>query len=151
MRAFKFRLQPVLDLKEQEKETLQQSYQRARENLKNREEDLQRLKEIKKSTLSRMDLEGESSINPRERKMDWTFIELLNGEIERVTEDVRRLEKITRERFLELVEKMREEKSLERLKETLFQDHRLEQERVNQKEIDEIGQQQFHLRQGEGL
>jgi len=149
MRAFKFRLQPVLDLREQEKETLQQRYHQARERCRNRREDLQKQQETKKTCLYELEVGEKKRINPQEREMQWIYIELLNAEMDEVREDIYRLEKIARERFRELVEKLREEKSLEKLKENLAQAHKLEQERANQKEIDEMGQQLFHLKRGE--
>ncbi len=151
MKAFKFRLQPVLDLKEQEKETLQQRYQRARENCRKRREDLLKLEDLKRSCLEGAEVDGEKEIKPRELEMQWSFIELLNLEIEKVIEDIKRLEEIARRRYLELVEKLREEKSLEKLKTRLSRDHMIEQERAQQKIIDEVGQQLFHLRQEEGV
>ncbi len=151
MSSFKFRLQPVLDLREQEKEALQQRYHKAKEGCRKRREDLQRLKETKKACLYELEVEEKKRINPREREMQWVYVGLINSEMDEVKEDINRLEKIARDRFRELVEKLREEKTLEKLKENLAQAHKLEQERVNQKKIDEMGQQVFHLKRGESF
>jgi len=151
MRAFKFRLQPVLDLKGREKEDLQQLYRQARQNYKKRRTDLNRLEGSRDNCLASMEVRKEQAIDPREREQKWFFIKNLKGEIREVNSDVIRLKNVASNRHNDLVEKLREEKSLEKLKEKRAREFKLEQDRADQKNIDEMGQQLFHLQKGEGF
>ena len=151
MRAFNFRLQPVLDLKVQEKENMQQRYQSARDKWMGRYQDLESLENEKKDRLTSLEPQEGTVINPRAQEAKWNFVHHLNEEIKEVHRDVVKLEDIVNKRYKELLEKLKEEKSFEKLKENLAQKHRKEMERLQQKEVDEMGQQLYFKQiRGEG-
>ncbi len=150
MSAFRFRLQPVLDIKTQEKENLQVLYSLAREKLFHRNGDLDNLQQKKYSHLNDLSSETGEAIDPWGRQASWNFINYLGREIEQVTQDIKKLQQRVEEKQQKLVEKYKEEKGLEKLKGNRKKAHYREMERLAQKEVDEMAQQLFLQNRGTG-
>ncbi len=150
MSKFRFRLQPVLNLKTQEKNASFELYGKAKNSLRQRQDDLQGLTDKKESYLVQMETEKGQTIDTVGRKAEWNFLKYLHREIETVNADVNHLEEQVQIRHRHLLDKLKEEKSLEKLKEMQKTTHDEEVGRAKQKELDEIAQQQFMQRQKEG-
>lgn len=150
MSKFRFRLQPVLNLKTQEKNTSFELYGKAQNSLRRRRDDLQGLTDKKESYLVQMETEKGETIDTVGRRAEWNFLKYLHQEIETVNADVNHLQEQVQIRHRHLLDKLKEEKSLEKLKEIQKTNHDEEVGRARQKELDEIAQQQFLQRQKEG-
>lgn len=149
MSKFNFRLQPVLNLKSQEKKASLELYGKAQQSLQQRVKDLENLTERKEDYQVKMEKEAGRTIDPWERTAEWTYLRSLQKKIVSVNEDVNDLEDQVQERHSHFLGKLKEEKSLEKLKEVQKESHKEEQNRLLQKEMDEMAQQQYQGRKKE--
>lgn len=133
----------MLNIKTREKENKQELYRQARQAYQERANDLENLLSQKDGCLEAMEAPSGDAIDPVLARESWQYISQLSCTIDDVHRDVNRLEDGVRKCHGELVEKLKEEKTLEKLREKQARTHNEEVLRTQQKEIDEMGQQAF--------
>lgn len=149
MSQFNFRLQPVLNLKTEEKRSSLEKYGKAQRTLQKRIQDLEGLTEQKDGYLETMEKETGKTIDPWKRSADWNFVRSLQKKIVSVNKDVNHLEEQVQLKHRHFLDKLKEEKTLEKLKEVQKESYKEELNRLEQKEIDEMAQQLYHNRKKE--
>mgnify|MGYP001034111606 CR=1 FL=1 len=126
-----------------EKENLQKEHQQVLTRLENKIQELEALQGKKAGYLHELLAEKGSRIDPDGCIYSWNYLEYLKSEIEKTNNRVVKLQDDVNLCFQAMLNKLQEEKGLEKLRENLAGAHNADVLRLLQKEIDEMAQQQY--------
>lgn len=143
MKGFRFRLQPVLDLRELEEDEAARVLGDARRVEASEREQLSCLTGLRDSVEAELDAGGAVALDPRHVMSCLGYLSRLQGRIAVQTEEVQKAARESEERREELVLASMERRKLERLKERRHEEH-LEQVRVaEERELDDVRTSRF--------
>lgn len=122
-KVFQFRLQKVLDVKQQLEELMSVNLKKAQVELENEKQVAARLDEEKEAAFAAPEELGEISLT--QMQLALAYIEQLNQMIERQNQVVAEQEKRVEENRTRLLKATQEKKVVEKLREKHFSDYRL--------------------------
>ena len=135
--GYKFTYQKILDVRniqEDQKSTETASTQR---ELKEKQEKLEKLRELKTKHVNG---NGEkTNSNPHEMLLNDFYLNQVNNKLENQQKEVEKKESELKEKRAELLEATKSKKIMDKLKETEFRNYKKEEDRKDQKDLDEIG------------
>jgi len=138
MAKFIFRLQPILGLKEKIEDLKKNEFGKAVALLAMERQKKIEMEQLKADTIDGFRDSIKQGINPDDiRQHNW-YINKLKHMIEKQVQVIFRAEAHVEEKRAELVEAMREKKTLETLKENEFEEYLEEEKRAEGKIVDEI-------------
>lgn len=131
-------MQNLLDMKEKLEEQAKNNYSQANLRLMEAEEELQRLRDRLQEEQDRLRREVSDSLDVREIRRRENAVELIRMYVRQ-----QELVVIQRQKDVEIArqrlnEAMKERKTYEKLRERAFEEFRLEENRKEQKEVDEL-------------
>ncbi len=134
-RQFRFRLESVLDLRQRESRDAQAALAGALADLQARENDLAERRRYRDELLRSA---GTGGTSVAELEARWYHARCVDAEISRIEDECGRLREIELRRRGELRDAMQKSRSLERLRERRFEQHRDDERRSEQIIMDEI-------------
>ena len=143
MAKFIFSMQNLLTMKEKLEEQEKNNYSQANLRLMEAEEELQRLQDRLREAQDQLRAEMSSSLDVRMIRRRENAVEIIRRYVRQQELVVIRCQKeleIARQR---LIEAMKERKTYEKLKEKAFEEFCLEENRKEQKEVDELVSYRF--------
>jgi len=143
MAKFRYPYQKIVDLKSSEKTQAEWLLAAAIGKLEQEERTLARLQEELAAWLDRLQTEAESGASLAELQIMQSYVEYLNSAIRKQQENVDRALAEKERRREALADRMIDEKVWLKAKERAFQHFRLEQQRAEQNELDEIASVRF--------
>jgi len=150
MAKFNFRLEPVVSLKKQKENERKAALARAKDELAERQRKLINLcehrDECEKALVNEL-LAG--SVDISRKVIFYAYLERLADEIAQQREQVTDAKRDVEEKRNLLLESSREKKTLEKLRERMWERYLKETRRLEQAMLDEVGGQ-MHSRNGEG-
>lgn len=139
MARFTFRLQSVLNLREKVEDQKELEYARALQKVAEEEAKERTLVERKAlKTEELTELVSKEGIDPYEVSRYNDFIEVLKERIVEQRKAVATAKAAAEAKRLELVEAMRERKTIERLRENAFEEYLEEEKHLEQKQVDDV-------------
>lgn len=141
MAKFRYKFESIKKIKETFEKKIQKEISLVEleiEKLNRKVSDLADEKLKARSTLS-----GRSSVRVSELKFQGDVEYLIELKEKKILAEIENLQKVKREKILELEQKTKEHKIFETLEEKHFEDFQLEQNQIEQKEIDEIASKKF--------
>ncbi|AZR73877.1 flagellar export protein FliJ [Anoxybacter fermentans] len=152
MKAFQFKFQSILKIKEQEENRLQEEYALLKKAYIEVQENLKKLISIKEDYLSELySNEGEGSLDINKALLYRDYLAHLRREIAVTKEEEKRKKQEMEAGYNRLVEKTRERKMLEKLKEKHRVSFISEQLRKIQNELDDLAQGRFNHQKSKDL
>ena len=142
MAKFIFSMQNLLDMKEKLEEQAKNNYSQANMRLMEAEEELRRLRDRVAEAQELLRLEIESSLDVRSIRRRENAVEILRMYVRQQEFVVLQQKDVEAAREL-LNEAMKERKTYEKLRERAFEEFKLEENRKEQKEIDELVSYRF--------
>ncbi len=143
MAKFIFSMQNLLDMKEKLEEQAKNNYSQANMRLMEAEEELRRLRDRVAEAQELLRLEIESSLDVRSIRRRENAIEILRMYVRQQEFVVLQRQKDVEAARELLNEAMKERKTYEKLRERAFEEFKLEENRKEQKEIDELVSYRF--------
>lgn len=144
MSNYRFRLQPLLNLKIQEEEELQKKLVDCRRRFKEKRDSLLSLEADKDRYLRQLEEELEANkVDLNSTRWSHKYLQYLGEEITRLSLQIQQLERELERRRQQLLDKTKEKKSLEKLKEKVKAAHKRELLKQEQKRIDELAQSRY--------
>lgn len=143
MARFIFSMQNLLDMKEKLEEQAKNNYSQANMRLMEAEEELRRLRDRVAEAQELLRLEIESSLDVRSIRSRENAIEILRMYVRQQEFVVLQRQKDVEAARELLNEAMKERKTYEKLRERAFEEFKLEENRKEQKEIDELVSYRF--------
>ncbi|MCI8792005.1 MAG: flagellar export protein FliJ [Eubacterium sp.] len=143
MARFIFSMQNLLDMKEKLEEQAKNNYSQANMRLMEAEEELRRLRDRVAEAQELLRLEIESSLDVRSIRRRENAIEILRMYVRQQEFVVLQRQKDVEAARELLNEAMKERKTYEKLRERAFEEFKLEENRKEQKEIDELVSYRF--------
>lgn len=135
--GYKFTYQKILDVRniqEDQKSTETASKQL---ELKEEQEELEKLHELKTKHVNG---NGEkTNSNPHEMLLNDSYLNQVNNKLENQQQEVAKKESELKKKKAELIEASKSKKIMDKLKEADFQNYKKEEDRKDQKDLDEIG------------
>lgn len=138
MPRFQFRLQKFLSVKEQIENQKELEYANALRVLEEEKRKLAEFIQHKDETVQKLRSSVERSISPYEIRRFNNNIERLKQQISTQKERVTAAEEFVEQKRQELVQAMKERKALEIVKENAREEHLIEEDRAERKQIDEL-------------
>ncbi len=143
MAKFIFSMQNLLDMKEKLEEQAKNNYSQANMRLMEAEEELRRLRDRVAEAQELLRLEIESSLDVRSIRRRENAVEILRMYVRQQEFVVLQRQKDVEAARELLNEAMKERKTYEKLRERAFEEFKLEENRKEQKEIDELVSYRF--------
>ncbi len=143
MARFIFSMQNLLDMKEKLEEQAKNNYSQANMRLMEAEEELRRLRDRVAEAQELLRLEIESSLDVRSIRRRENAVEILRMYVRQQEFVVLQRQKDVEAARELLNEAMKERKTYEKLRERAFEEFKLEENRKEQKEIDELVSYRF--------
>ncbi len=143
MAKFIFSMQNLLDMKEKLGEQAKNNYSQANMRLMEAEEELRRLRDRVAEAQELLRLEIESSLDVRSIRRRENAVEILRMYVRQQEFVVLQRQKDVEAARELLNEAMKERKTYEKLRERAFEEFKLEENRKEQKEIDELVSYRF--------
>lgn len=143
MAAFKFRLQKVLDYKQQVEDTKKQELFRLMKIFHEEEKVLIKLHELLLKKLSEFEEKQQGELDILELLFYSGYISRLNGEIEQQREKLKQLALQIEQKRGEVIAASKERRIMEKLREKKYKEFMKEESRREQKFLDEIGNNAF--------
>ena len=143
MARFIFSMQNLRDMKEKLEEQAKNNYSQANMRLMEAEEELRRLRDRVAEAQELLRLEIESSLDVRSIRRRENAIEILRMYVRQQEFVVLQRQKDVEAARELLNEAMKERKTYEKLRERAFEEFKLEENRKEQKEIDELVSYRF--------
>ena len=138
MAQFQFRLQSVLNLREKLEDQKEIEYAQALKALEEERAKERALRSKKNDKIEALRLLVMETPDPREVFLHNEFIEALKEKIAAQIKVVRAAAEFAENKRLELVEAMRDRKTIERLRENALEEYYEEEKQIAQKQIDEV-------------
>ena len=148
MKKFKFSLEKVLEIKEVEEKIIQKDLLLVQHEIAETEKKIVSLKEnisLERKKISTLSL---SIINAMDIMLHYNYIDSLSAEVEILNDNLKKLRVKELQIKNQLIEKSREKKSLERLKEIKYEEFRKEYNKTQQQFIDDISIQSHRFKVG---
>ncbi|MBI4568889.1 MAG: flagellar export protein FliJ [Planctomycetes bacterium] len=146
MPKFRFKLESVLGVKEAVEAQKQRAFAEAQRRVIEKEEARQRCLEEVRRTIVALRRITESHLDIKEVLSHQRYINSLRVATARIDAELPPLRAEMEKRRLELVEASKERKALEKLKVRQFEEWRKEQDRIEQKSLDEMGLNSFRAK-----
>ncbi len=143
MARFRFSLQNLLDIKEKIEEQEKNNYSQANLRLQEAVERLEFLKKRRSDAQGRLREEMSEALDVMAIRDQENAIEILKMYVENQQQVVLQREQELEEARLRLHEAMKERKTFEKLREKAFEEFMIEENRREQKEIDELVSYRF--------
>lgn len=143
MARFRFSLQNLLDIKEKIEEQEKNNYSQANLRLQEAVERLEFLKKRRSDAQGRLREEMSEALDVMAIRDQENAIEILKMYVENQQQVVFQREQELEEARLRLHEAMKERKTFEKLREKAFEEFMIEENRREQKEIDELVSYRF--------
>lgn len=134
MKRFRFRMQPVLDLREMQEDEAARALGEARQAESLEREQLSCLMGLRDSVESEM----EASFDPQHAMAYLGYLSRLQGRIHSQQEQVQEMARVAEDRRESLVQASVERRKLEKLKERRQEEHRAEVLAAEEKELDDL-------------
>ncbi|MGM0502034.1 MAG: flagellar export protein FliJ [Bacillota bacterium] len=144
MKKFKFRLEPLLNLKKQEEKNIQKELLRLRKNYNDLKEKLKEFKEDKQNWQQELEEKQISGIQTKELLKYRNYINYLNDQIEECNLELDYWREKIEECQDELLDKVKERKKLSKLKEREYKEHWKEYLQEERKQSDEIATNNYN-------
>ncbi|MGM0370144.1 MAG: flagellar export protein FliJ [Bacillota bacterium] len=144
MKKFEFRLEPLLNLKEQEKKNLQKELMSLRNKYQQTEQELEKYKLDKQGWQEELTAKQSAGINSKELVKYRNYIEYLIDEIEEVKLKLDYWQQEIKDCQERLTEKLQEKKKLSKLKEKEKEKHWADFLQEERKQSDEIATNNFN-------
>lgn len=144
MKEFDFELQSILDLKEQEEESLQKELLELKNKYQEVKEDLEYTKERKKNWELKLKTESKTGIDSITFRKYKKYIEHLKDQIEELKLQLEHWRKKVDDCQKRLLEKLKEKKSLSKLKEKRYEEYWEDFLQKEQKLNDEVALNNFN-------
>ena len=138
MAKFVFRMQSLLSVKDKIETQRRMEYGRALAKLEAEKQKLKNLEDEKTETIRDFSQKVKASITPDVFALYNTYLEVLKNRIIEQIIQVQKAEKEAEEKWLILIEAMKEKKMLEKLKEKDLEEFKDEEKRIDQRLVDAI-------------
>jgi len=138
MKRFEFSLQKVMEVRQTEEKALQRHLADARHNLHVVQEELNALLARLEQQLERKQKMNGGTMNSARYMLLQNYIQCLQEDIDASNERIMELEKKVEEARLMLLEKTKEKKAIEKLRDNQFEEYRREAKKEEQVFLDEI-------------
>ncbi|MCL2064533.1 MAG: flagellar export protein FliJ [Candidatus Cloacimonetes bacterium] len=148
MKKFKFSLEKVLEIKEVEEKIIQKNLLLIQLEIAETEKKIITLREKISSEREKIGSMSLSVINTGDIMLHYKYIDCLNMDVEILSDVLKglRLQEITIKN--QLIEKSKEKKSLERLKEIKYEEFKKEYNKTQRQFIDDISIQSHRYKEG---
>ena len=143
MAKFRFRLQGLLDIKQKIEDQKRQEYGLAVAAAEREKQKKQELLDKKEEKIIEFRRRIEKIIDSQSHESYNNYIEFLKEEVLRQEKVILEAEKIVEKKRLELVDSMKERKTLEKLSERQYDEFLIEQKLAQQRVVDEIVSYRF--------
>ena len=143
MASFKFRLQKVLDYKQQVEDTKKQELFHLMKIFHEEEKVLIKLHELLLKKLSEFEEKQQGELDILELLFYSGYISRLNGEIEQQREKLKEIARQITQKREEVIAASKERRIMEKLREKKYKEFMKEESRREQKFLDEIGNNAF--------
>lgn len=150
MKKFQFSLEKVLEVKEIEERIIQKDLMLVQRDILEKENNIQQVREKISDERIKLSLLNQKSSSSAEIMIHYKYLESLSKKIELLNNDLnllRHKESILKN---DLIEKSREKKSLEKLKEIKYEEYRKNYNKHQQIVLDEISIQNYRLKMETG-
>jgi flagellar FliJ protein len=144
MKEFEFELQSVLDLKEQKEKVIQKELIELKNNYQTVKDELKKVKEHKQQWQTELEAKSEAGIKLKELKKYKQYIDYLTKEEEELSLRLEEWKKKVDECQRRLLDKVKERKTLSRLKEREYEEYWQDFLQEEQKLNDEIALSNFN-------
>ena len=144
MKKFEFRLEPLLNLKEQEEKNIQKELLKLRKNYNQLKEKLADYEQDKKNWQHELSDEQETGINTKDLLKYRNYIDYLNNQIKETKLEMDYWREKIEECQERLLAKVKEKKKLSKLKEKEYEAHWEEFIQEERKESDEIATNNYN-------
>ncbi len=139
MRKFQFNLQPVLSLRRQAQRLKQKEFADVVQEIRRCERDIMCVLSEREAAQKGLRLAQQRRIEPRQVVFHLSFLNHLDGRLNRLREELLALSRKAEKKRLELVEASKKKKSLEKLRERRKVEYEYEAGREERKMFDEVG------------
>ena len=138
MSGFKYELENILNLREQEENIKQKEYAEALEKLKYEKQKKIKINKSLKTSRDKFKASISKNIEPNKIRLQQNYQMYLENEHKLATVKVEKAENKTEEQRKELLDAMKNKKTLEVLREKRFEEYIEEEKKVEQQVVDEI-------------
>jgi len=136
--SFKFKLQPLLNIKTQMEDTLKNELAKAIRCLEEEKGFLKNFKEEQKKCMSTISSESSNGVTVERLRSYNAYISFLKEKIQNQTKRVKSAQEIVDNYREKVIEASKEKKMLETLKDKQYGEYLKEQEKSEQKRVDEV-------------
>lgn len=144
MKEFSFELQSILDLKEQEEEALQKELIRLKNRYQEVKEELESVQQRKQEWATKLQTESKAGLDSATFRKYKNYIAYLKDQVEELQLQLQHWREKVDDCQQKLLEKLKEKKSLSKLKEQRYQEYWEEFLRQEQKFNDEVAINNFN-------
>ncbi|AGB40629.1 flagellar export protein FliJ [Halobacteroides halobius DSM 5150] len=144
MKEFEFRLQSLLDLREQEEQLLQKKLFEIKQKYNQVKEEIKRLADNKKEWQEKIEVKTQQGVRAQNLLRYRNYIEYLESEIEELELQLDHWSQKLDECQQKLLDKVKERKTVSKLKEKEYEKHWQELLQKRQKINDEIANNNFN-------
>lgn len=135
--GYKFTYQKILDIRNIQEELKSTEAASKQRELQEEQEELEKLNELKSSHVNGNDKKTVKS--PHELLLNDSYMNQMNQKLDDQKQEVEKKESELKDKKAELLEATKSKKIMDKLKETDYQNFKTEEDRKEQKDLDEIG------------